>query len=436
MIQVGDANLHLEIRDGHLESIGAITVGGMVLRNPAAPFLPWFDSYDGEVFDRFEFVEVRQRGGEQVLALRAVSKSGYPFRERRDSSGDLCFRNVSYNAESVVSELNIVFKPAAATLAGRAFTGFTYWFEYANDACPIHRLLDRATWELGGNLDDVNLVCRNWLTPPRMKIGKETTYSTVGLDQWAAALPGNMWGRWSLLPGFDLQYGQSGILVGWFDRVSLIRTAIESNAGEDAIRFNEFHWFEQAGRVSTNPKTILYCPDRLDHTDALNLWTELQDRDCASGRRQFGIPEEEPARLTLHHFLWSDYHFDRSYEPSLAIAAELGLDQILIDSCFEQGEALRMAHEKLAPPKEQEGTTLAKAMPTNMCCTLDYQVAAEHGGEAALKRLCDQAAGMGLKVSCWMAAHVHPHSALARGPQASAHRPQGWSWRLVARRRR
>jgi hypothetical protein len=418
-IVCGDVRLDLTFADGLLHSLGSITVGGAALRNPAAPFLPWFDSYEGEVFDRFEFVEVRQRGCEQVLALRAVSNPGYPFRERRDSSGDLCFRNVSYNAEPVVSELNIVFKPAAATLAGSAFTGFTYWFEYANDACPIHRLLDRATWELGGNLDDVNLVCRNWLTPPRMKIGKDTTYSTVGLDQWAAALPGNMWGRWSLLPGFDLQYGQSGILVGWFDRVSLIRTAIESNAGEDAIRFNDSHWFEQAGRVSTNPKTILYCPERLDHTDALNLWTELQDRDCANGRRQFGIPEEEPPRLTLHHFVWRDYHFDHSYEPSLAIAAELGLDQILIDSCFEQGEALRMAHEKLAPPKEQEGTTLAKAMPTNMCCTLDYQVAAEHGGEAALRRLCERAAGMGLKVSCWMAAHLHPHSALARGPQAA-----------------
>ncbi|OPZ25111.1 MAG: hypothetical protein BWZ02_02599 [Lentisphaerae bacterium ADurb.BinA184] len=317
----------------------------------------------------------------------------------------------------MTAQLALVFKPAAAEVGGRSFHGFTYWYEYDGEACPIHRLLDRATWEVGGNLDDISLVCRNWLTPPRMRIGRETTYSTVGLDQWATLLPGNMWARWSLLPGFDLQYGRSGILIGWFDRVSLIRTTIESNAGEEVIRFNDFHWFEQSATVATNPKTILHCPDVLDPTAALNLWTALQDRDRTLAREQFGIPEEEPPRLTLSENVWQGFHFDRTYEGVLETAAEFGLDQIFVDVCWEQGQALKETLNTLVPADRRKGSILEKYNHRNMCCVLDFKVAEAHGGEAALKRLCDRAAGKGVKVVSWMAAHVHPHSVIVDGPQ-------------------
>lgn len=415
-IKIGKSVIGLVTENGCLRSIGAVTVNGAALRNPRGRFLPWFDSYDGEVFDRFEYLGTEETGDVTRVRLWAIGNVDYPFRERRDCSGDLCFRNRSFDAAPATVDVAIAFKPAAANIGGRLFAGFTYWFEVAGDT-PIHRLLDRATWEVGGNLDDVNLVCRNWLTPPRMKIGRDTTYSTVGLDKWATLLPGNMWARWSLLPGFDLQYGAAGILVGWYDAVSLVRTTIESNAGEDAIRFNDFHWFEQSGKVATNPKTILYCPDRLDHTAALNLWTALQDRDQEMARRQFGIPEEEPPRLTLSQNTWRGFHFDTTYDRVLEIAAEFGMDQIFVDVCWEHGQALKETLAKEVPPEKQRGTIFEKYNHRNMCCVLDFKVAEVHGGEAALKRLCDRSAAKGLKVISWMAAHVHPHSVIVDGPQ-------------------
>ncbi|MEY2905952.1 MAG: hypothetical protein RLZZ408_423, partial [Verrucomicrobiota bacterium] len=422
---VGDARIGLVIEGGCLRSMGEVTVSGTALRNPLARFLPWFDSYEGEVFDRFELKGIEQNGEETRIRLRALSNEDYPFRERRDCSGDLCFRNRSFDEPPVAVELAIVFKPASATAGGRLFSGFTYWFEYTGENCPIHRLLDRSTWELGGNLEDVNLVCRNWLTPPRMKIGRETTYSTVGLDKWADLLPGNMWARWSLLPGFDLQYGKAGILVGWFDAVSLVRTTIESNAGEEAIRFNDFHWFEQAGRVTTNAKTILHSPDVLDHTAALNLWTALQDRDRGMSQRQFGIPAEDPPRLTLSENVWRGFHFDRTYEHVLETAAEFGMDQMFVDVCWEQGQAFKEALDAKVPRAEWKGTIFEKMQHRNMCCVLDFQVAEAHGGEAALKRLCDRAAAKGIKVLSWMAAHVHPHSVIVDGNQCGEDAPSG-----------
>jgi hypothetical protein len=49
-IQVGTAVLPLEIRDGQLHSLGAVTISGAALRNPSTRFLSWFDTFEGETF--------------------------------------------------------------------------------------------------------------------------------------------------------------------------------------------------------------------------------------------------------------------------------------------------------------------------------------------------------------------------------------------------
>lgn len=411
ILAIGSASIKLTVQDGFLHSIDSVSGHGISLRNPATRFLPWFDTYEGEIFRKFRFERIEQRGMTRVIRTTAVSDSDTLFRERRDSSGDLCFRNSSWDAPAREARFDICFEPADKEIDGRKFQGFRYWFEY-DGALPIHRIVDRQTWELGGNLDDVTLCLRNWLTPPRMKIARETTYSTVGLDKWATLLPGNLWARWSLLPGFDMQYGRSGILLGWFDRVSLIRTVVESNAGDDHIRFLDMHLFAQANKVTTNPKTIVHCPDLLDDVDALNLWTRLQDRELKNGQAQFGIPAEEPPTLTFSHNVWRDVHFDRTYEEVIDVAAEFGGDYVFIDVVFEQEESYTEQLRQMVPPEQQKGTILEKRWQQNMCCVLDWKVNDVWGGENGLKRLCDRAEAKGVKLLSWMATHVSPNSYL------------------------
>ncbi len=410
-IHLGAAILHLEIRDGQLHSLGAVTINGSALRNPGTRFLPWFDTFEGEIFRSFRFEGVEQRGATTVVRTTAVSDPDTLFRERRDSSGDPCFRNESWDAPAHEARFDICFEPGEAELDGRQFTGFRYWFEYAGEL-PIHRIVDRQTWEIGGTLDDVNICLRNWLTPPRMKIAKDTIYSTVGLDNWAKLLPGNLWGRWSLLPGFDLQYGQAGILVGWFDLISLIRTVVETNAGDDSLRVLDMHLFTQANKVTTNPKTILHCADRLDEVDALNLWTRLQDRELECGQAQFGIPQEEPPCITFAHNVWKNVNFDTTYEEVIDVASEFGGDYVFIDVVFEQEEAYNEQLRKLITPEQQKGTILEKRWEQNMCCVLDWKVNDVWGGEAGLKRLCERAGAKGVKILSWMSTHASPNSYL------------------------
>lgn len=410
--KVGDIQISPCIENGKFMSIGQLSAKGVPLRSDSLRFLPWFDSYDGDVFRDFMFKGIETRGDETVVMLDAASDPDVIFRERRDSSGDVCLRNRGWDSAPLTASLKIRLSPVKEIIGGYHFTGFKYCFEY--EGPKVHRIADRQTWEVGGSLDDVNIVCRNWLTPPRMKIGKDTEYSTVGLDKWAGLLPGNLWARWTLLPSFDMQYGRHGVLLGFFDRVSLIRTVIESAKGEDCIRFVDLHYFENSEKFRTNPKTILFSSSEIDPVDALNLWTEVQDMECRKACDQLGVrfPPSSPP-IVFSENAWKDINFETTYDNVLETASEFGADYVFIDPVWEHGEALRMELQKLLPDEKRTGSVISKYEVPNMCCTLDFEVAQILGGETGLKKLCDRAAGMNLKIISWMATHYFPHTVLA-----------------------
>lgn len=415
-VSAGEARLALRITDGYLDSLGGVEILGTPLRHSANRFLPWFDAYEGTIFRRFRLTGIETRGDETVVATRAVSDPDVMFRERRDVSGDLVFRDVGWDAPPVEADLRIVISPAEACLDGRTFSGFKYAFEYESPDQPIHRILDRQTWELGGNLDDVTLCVRNWTHAPAIRLSAAGTFSTGALktDTRGVAFPGNLWGRWSLLPAFDFQYGGAGALVAWFDGVSLIRTLMESSPGEDWLRCLDMHYFEQTLRARTNPKTVLFCPDRLDDVDALNLWTRVYDQEQEKACRQIGIHDEPPPQISFDNNVWGSYRFDSSYEGVVDVASEFGADYVFIDSVFENGETYRDTLHSLVPAAARKGTVLEKFSHGHMCLTLDFEVAETAGGEEGLKRLCDRAGAKGVRVMSWIATHIWPRAAMAK----------------------
>lgn len=422
-IQVGDASLHLEVAGDLLRSLGSIEVRGTALRNPANRFLPWFDSYAGDIFRDFTLRKIERRGEATVIHTVAQSDPDVLFQERRDSSGDLCLRDTTWDAAPATGDFRIVLEPAKATLDGRAFTGLRYWFEYdaaGPNPVPIHRLADRQTWEVGGSLDpklNLHVVCRNLFDLPVKRLTAEEGYSTVGLQHHIGVMPGNLWARWSLLPAFDMQYGSAGALVAWFDRVSLIRTAIESKPGENWIRCIDLHGFTQATSIRTNPKTVLFCPDKLDDVDAMNLWTRAYDQEHQKACTQFGVREQLPPSVTFGENVWQNFRFESTYENVVNVAGEFGADFAFIDPVWEHGEALRKTVHELIPTEKFKGTALEKYAFANMCCTFDFEVAETHGGEAELKKLVQRAAAKGVKVISWMAIHYHPHTKLGEDPK-------------------
>ncbi len=400
---------------GMMRSLGGISVGNAPLRDPAGTWLPWLDTFDGVVFDQFRWTDAVTNKDGLRIKLTALGRQDFPFQERRDMSGDICLRAANWDAPPVEAALDIVFEPVQDVIDGREFTGLRYWYEY-DGATEIHRMFDRQTWAPGGVLQDHRICCRNWAHPTRSPIGLEDGYSTAALDMSHEALakvnpmPGNLWARWSLLPGFEMIYSAKGVLLGRYDRVSLVRSVLETLPGEESLRIVDAHYFEKTKRVATNPKTILWCDDSLDDIDALNLWTRLTDRDCDMAQKQFGIAADGPPRIEFAKNVWVGINFENTYNDTVDAAAELGADCVFIDSVWESAEALNMEVRDLLSQEQLNGTVLDKRCKQSMCCTMDFKVAEVMGGEDGLRRLCERAKEKGVDILSWMATHLSPVS--------------------------
>ena len=84
-LNIGEATFMPVVQDGELRSLGAVSVAGVPLRNTHSRFLPWFDTYEGEVFRRFMLSSIETEGEMTRLRTRAISDPDVLFRERRDS---------------------------------------------------------------------------------------------------------------------------------------------------------------------------------------------------------------------------------------------------------------------------------------------------------------------------------------------------------------
>jgi hypothetical protein len=111
-LQVGNARLALEVEGGYLHSLGTVQINGVPLRNPQNRWLPWFDTLEGDIFRRFRFLGVEHCGAKTVILTRALSDPDVLFTEKRDASGDLCFRSSTWDAKPLEADLRIVFEPA------------------------------------------------------------------------------------------------------------------------------------------------------------------------------------------------------------------------------------------------------------------------------------------------------------------------------------
>lgn len=399
-----------EIKNGFLHSIGNIRHGQIPLRNTAKRFLPWFDSFNGHLFDKFQFNGITPRQNGFEISLTAQSDESYPFQEKRDTSADLCFRTGDWDAPPLTAEIKIVIFPVETKIGDHVLTGFKYHYEGDSQEAKIHRFLDRQTWELGGTTENLAVICRSWLTAPKVVLNKTSAYSTAGFEHEIGCMPGNLWARWTLLPAFDLQQSNQGILAAWFDAVSLIRTVIDKIPGDDSLRCQDLHLFEQTNSFRTNPKTVVFSPDQLDEIDLVNFWTELYDIERDKARAQFDIKGHEFPESTLVHVKWLEIDFATTYLDTVTLASDLGMDNVMIDPIWQSGQTMLDAVEKLVPPAELEQSVLKKLFRTNNCAIMDWEVDEIRGGKDGLKKLCDFAAQKNINILSWVATHMTPTS--------------------------
>ena len=155
------------LRDGDVFlGLGAVACDGVALRSPSRPILPAIRTPWGMrmLTPAVRAMDANARGVRLVLDLAAITDGpmDWMLHAVRDRwpTGDW-----SRGPEERAATLELILKPVNRRIGGLAFKGFSYQYRYRSKAHPIFRLLDRATWELGGKAVGNEIWLRNGYSP-------------------------------------------------------------------------------------------------------------------------------------------------------------------------------------------------------------------------------------------------------------------------------
>lgn len=279
--------------------LGAIAIAGTPVRSGRLPISVATQTFSGLELEWLELLGVVQGAGEIRIRTRAHFRPMLT-KMMRDHSFDPIYSTGDWDARVADGdgELDIVLRPAEEMIGETPFAGFSYAYAYRSTAVPIFWLLDRASWELDGDIVGATVYSQSSCLSPVATFAPETAWTTEGIIHFAdtnsktnPVMTHNL-PRWASHGSFDFQWKGEATLLGIFERVELIRSLIMREAGKDELKTFDKHIFDQTLEYTTAAKKILLNTEAKSVADQQNLWTWTQDVVYARARAEFGLREE------------------------------------------------------------------------------------------------------------------------------------------------
>ncbi|MBI4023556.1 MAG: hypothetical protein HY360_01155 [Verrucomicrobia bacterium] len=386
-------NCRFEVLTRGKEFIGLakIHIGNTLVRSGRLPLSPYFETFSGLQLARLE------HRGTVARKDRIVIKLGAEFARRsvawmRDHSFDPIHDASDWGDQPIAGRgsLRLVLRPAREDVEGARFEGFSYHWEYEtrDRACALFWLMDRASWEIDGDIVGGTVISQSACSRPEITFNRNTTWSTEGVLHFLVEQGGDInpvmthnLPRFASHGSFDFQFKGNNTLIGVFARVGLIRSLVKREAGSRELKHFDKHIFDEAMRIATVPKRILLNTDRKTFTGQRNLWTWLFDQVHNRARAEFGL-REEPIRTCLAHNYWLNFTVRTYYKDLLPAAKALGFESVFID-----------------PVNRNDMTE--NVFSKNMCCGHEYEPAPRLGGTKAVKNFVRTCRKAGLAVFSW-----------------------------------
>jgi len=378
-----DVRFELITNRGEFVGIGKVWAGRALLRSGSRPM----------------FVEIRTPDGVQMVSYHTVREDVTPdgvvleFAMRAKAGGLMEYmlhevRN-RYNTadwsqppqELPNTRLRLEIRPVDRVIGRYSFTGFSYQYSYRSDEHPIYKILDRGTWEIGGKAVGNEFWMRSLAAPPICEIESVQQHYSI---EWylPSCLNPNIFQFYPLqteLQGFTFTTSPRGALVTFPTEIGHVRSLFEKPRGCNEI----VHWHEHCGDLAhefvTSPVEVLWLAGRQDRIGRFNLYDAVREMVYESLHRQIGMKRE--------------------YVEPYGQIEEWSLPDM--DSYTDEGvPALTACGAKVIGLANHFQNNMNTWGVSNMCCTVDYQVA-ETVGREKLKRLCDKAKAGGAKVEMW-----------------------------------
>jgi hypothetical protein len=444
-ITCGSARIDLVTRpDGEFIGLGAVNIAGQSLRSPARPIVVRLDTPEGLLYTRLELdsITATPDGGSRVR----LKARGLPWgRSEFGDDYDQPTYHLAPTHETVEDELTLVVVPAKLDVGGVVWTGFSYAWEFRSPARKIHRLLEHATWELGGSIAGNTLLSQGQCNMPVYRGAKEALFTTACLRTLSGygSPQGNSFQlgpRGGPLQGFDFQHGSAGAILQFWPRLESISSLVESPPGSDLLHVVDEYRFALGG-TSTTPKWVLFTPagpDGLPEHEARDLWLAAREHVYSLSRSRFGItmarslPEvtlkystrvvtdERGARIRIS----IGGHEVDTQEAPYAIAEHV-LPKLAAQGVRRFFPEVMSASDvtQLGLRRKADDGIHGDLHCASVCATHRYFPSDFWGGIKAWRAMYDKARSLGIELGAWFAAHFSP-----RAPVYERH-PE---WRMVS----
>ncbi|MGI4788740.1 MAG: hypothetical protein ACRYFS_07805 [Janthinobacterium lividum] len=370
-------------QDGMFTGIGAVRADAVSLRSGHQPAFVEIWTPDGIVLT--DFAVTHQKTGPDRIEI-FMSAQACPSRvmewmlhEARPRLSTKEFTPQARPAEETT--LHLVIMPVTRQIAGHMAVGFSYQYHYHSSRYPIYKILDKATWEVGGAASGNTFWLRNSFAPSIFPLtSTDQSYST----EWYLPSAGNpnvfQFLPWqTALEGFTLTTHAEGALVTWATEVSHIRSFFEKPVGDDQMR----HWHEHCGDLSahfsTAPMEVLWLPGVRGRVENLNLYEAVRDLVSETLHTEIGMRRERASSYGVIEE-WGVPDMDRYRTVGLPRLRDAGVKTVFLPNEFQNN--------------------MNTFGVSNMCCTLDYKVA-ETVGEDKLTAFCRDAHDAGMRVEMW-----------------------------------
>ncbi|MEX0653442.1 MAG: hypothetical protein WD534_06255 [Phycisphaeraceae bacterium] len=384
--------------------IGEVRAGETPLRSDRAPWTLQTAADHGWQFVQWRLRDIRQVAGGFDLTLTSRAEWD-PVTQVVDALGERRIHAPRLDAPE--AELTWAFRPWQEMIGDETFAGFTHQIHLATPNAPVHWLLERATWELGGSAADCTLIQQdlslNGMEQPVQISSAFTTAEGFVGGEWAGSYPMDMLPRGGGSCICDFQSKAGTTICIFTERPGLTRSRIDKHAGEDVVHYLEHTFFERGEQRTLPLRTFAIYQQHatLARHERRNLWL-----DCFSHVRQrmheaYGFQLERP-QPSVHAHLW-----DRELQ-ALGKEWHRPLCEALPALAAHGFKALFTFIPYMSPADDEASRS------GNICCPYDITLSERFGGATTARELTAAAAAAGMDVFQWIGFHLSAKSEIWR----------------------
>lgn len=363
--------------------LGRISIGDVDIRSPRRPMFVEITTPDGIRLQNYRLIDQKVTDDSIELTFTADQINDglmewmlHTVRNRRNLSD---WTEEAKPAKDTT--LKLILKSLTREIGGRTWQGFTYQYIYHSDTLPIYRILDRGTWEIGGDIVGNEFWMRSGVVPSKVKFGgKDDFYSS----EWY--LPGienpNIFQFHPLqttLQGFTFTTSPRGTLITWPNEVKHINSLFEKESGKSELVHYHEHCGDLENELKTAPVEVLWSADALTEVQAANAYEAVKDLIYDTLHANAGLKRE---RVTTYGVIeeWQIPDMDKYINQAMPAFIDAELKTVFL-------------------PNECENAMNVYGV-SNMCCNIDYKIA-ETVGEDNMRRFCKKANDAGIVVEMW-----------------------------------